>query len=164
MGDSQEKNKILVIGENILVSILGVLTCCYEFFMACDFLRNIVWLFLNLVTICVAGLGLLYCWSNASEKDASYWWILIGVFVASIIMFEIAKRLGVVRVCPHCGENRAIRKTETATGRHCNGELRKTQNGWQREIQEEYQTISECIYDCGYRETETSWKSRWENV
>ncbi len=154
--------------KNLLTTIVAFILVIWDFFMNSAFLRNIVSFFLDLCAIYIAGMGILYCWSEASEKNAIYWWSCIGFLVGSFIIFTIAIRLGVTRVCPNCEENRAIKISENPTGNMQYGAVRSVKKGdvnvFEQEVREEYIRTRECIFGCGYCETETFWKSKWNSI
>lgn len=154
--------------KDFTTSVIAFILVILDFFMKSAFLRNIVSFIMNLCAICIAGMGILYCWDGASEKNAVYWWSCIGFLVGSFIVYSIAIRLGVTRVCPNCEENRAIKISENPTGNTQYGAVRsvKKENGniLEQEIREEYIKTRECIYGCGYCEEETFWKSKWQKI
>ena len=149
-------------------TVCAVILVIWDFFIKSVFLRNFCSFVLNLCAIYIAGIGIIYCWSGTSEKSAIYWWSCIGFLVGSFIVWTIAIRLGVTRVCPNCKENRAIKISEKATGNTQYGAVRsvKKENGniLEQEFREEYIKTRECIYGCGYCETETFWKIKWQNI
>lgn len=151
--------------KNIGKTIIGILCGLWQFFMESAFLRNIVAFLFSIATALVGVLGILYCWENNTNKTSIYWWTLVGYFVLSLILLLIMKRLGVTRVCPGCNENRAVKCSEKKTGNITRGAIRKNSSGnFEQEIREEYIETWECIFGCGYCESEYKWKSHWENV
>lgn len=134
-------------------------------FMGSAFLRNIVAFFIDVVCFFLIIYTGFYGWQGAYHKSAGYWWSFIGLFIGSMVLRMIAKRLWVTRVCPNCCENRAIRKIEERTGNVINGSIEKSgDNNYYRKIKEEYRITRKCIYGCGYMEESLEWRDNRERI